>query len=116
MDADLVHRFVTSPSSKRASRACRFAFSLSTAWAVAALCACSGAPPSWDRLLSIKINEQFPGYQVSPGEAGTLKVERPGRPAQTVEVAPIALLCQRGPRECDYAVDQMLLVLGEHRP
>ena len=86
------------------------------AWATAALCGCSGAPPSWDRLLSSKINAQFPSYRVSAGVAGLLHVERPGQSAQSIEVAPIALLCQRGPRECDDAVDQMLLALDTRPP
>jgi hypothetical protein len=34
-------------------------------------------------------------------------------PAQTVSVEPIAQNCLRGPRDCSYAVEQMLLVLRD---
>jgi hypothetical protein len=34
-------------------------------------------------------------------------------PAQTVAVEPIAQHCLRGPRDCGYAVEQMLLVLRD---
>ncbi len=89
----------------------RFAATAALLGAALALAACSGAPPSWDRLLTTKITDQFPDFRVAVAENGKLRVDRPGRAARTVEVAPIALLCQRGPRECDYAVDQMLLEL-----
>jgi hypothetical protein len=79
--------------------------------AVTALPGCSDAPPSWDRLLSGKITDMYPSFHVTQGAPGNLQIERPGQKAQTIEVAPIALLCQRGPKECDYAVDQMLLSL-----
>jgi hypothetical protein len=38
-------------------------------------------------------------------------VARPGLPERVVDVAPVAQFCQRGPRDCDYAVDQVLLAL-----
>jgi hypothetical protein len=47
---------------------------------------------------------------IAPGQ---LRVERPGMPAQTVAVEPIAQHCLRGPRDCGYAVEQMLLVLRD---
>lgn len=84
----------------------------SSALAVATIFSgCSQTPPSWDRLLTSKITDMYPSFQVTQAAPGTLQVERPGQKPQTIEVAPIALLCQRGPKECDYAVDQMLLSL-----
>ena len=38
---------------------------------------------------------------------------RPGMQAQTISVEPIAQHCLRGPRDCGYAVEQMLLVLRD---
>ena len=78
-----------------------------------ALTACGQQPPSWDSLLSGKITGQYPDYRVSVTAPGHLSVERPGMPAQTVAVEPIARHCQRGPRDCGYAVEQMLLSLRD---
>ena len=78
-----------------------------------ALTACGQQPPSWDSLLSGKITGQYPDYRVSVTAPGHLSVERPGLPAQTVAVEPIARHCQRGPRDCGYAVEQMLLELRD---
>lgn len=80
------------------------------------LAACNQAPPSWGTLLTAKIREQYPAYQVTPQPDDQLRVERPGLAPVTVAVAPIAQLCQRGPRECDYAVDQLLLTLRAPAP
>ena len=78
-----------------------------------ALTGCGQQPPSWDKLLSGKITGQYPDYRVSVTAPGHLSVERPGMPAQTVAVEPIARHCQRGPRDCGYAVEQMLLSLRD---
>ena len=78
-----------------------------------ALTACGQQPPSWDSLLSGKITGQYPDYRVSVTAPGHLSVERPGLPAQSVAVEPIASHCQRGPRDCGYAVEQMLLELRD---
>ena len=79
----------------------------------AAVSACGQQPPSWDSLLAGKITGQYPDYRVSVSAPGQLRVERPGMPAQTVAVEPIAQYCLRGPRDCGYAVEQMLLVLRD---
>jgi hypothetical protein len=78
-----------------------------------ALTACGQQPPSWDSLLAGKITGQYPDYRVSEVAPGQLRVERPGMPAQTVAVEPIAQHCLRGPRDCSYAVEQMLLALRD---
>jgi hypothetical protein len=78
-----------------------------------ALAGCGQQPPSWDKLLTGKITGQYPDYRVSVPQPGQLRVERPGMPAQTVAVEPIAQHCLRGPRDCGYAVEQMLLALRD---
>ena len=71
-----------------------------------------GAPPSWQKLLTQRITEQYPGYKVTQAADGNLKVERPGLPEAAVDVARIELLCRRGPKDCNYATDQMLTTLA----
>lgn len=68
-----------------------------------------GEPPGWQQLLASKINQQHPGFEVEPTPDGNLIVKRPNLPAVRVDVGEISRLCQRGPKDCDYAVDQMLL-------
>jgi hypothetical protein len=75
--------------------------------------ACGQSPPSWDNLLSGKVVGQYPTYTVTVPVAGQLRVERPGLPAKTIEVNPIAQHCLRGPKDCNYAVEQMLLELRD---
>jgi hypothetical protein len=77
------------------------------------LVACGQKPPSWDVLLSGKITGQYPAYTVTVTAPGELRVERPGMPAQTVSVEPIAQHCLRGPRDCGDAVEKMLLLLRD---
>ncbi|MDB5966569.1 MAG: hypothetical protein JWQ72_3069 [Polaromonas sp.] len=76
-----------------------------------ALGAC-GDPPGWQQLLTGRITQQYPAYTVSPAAGGGLLVERPGMAAVPVDVEAIARFCLRGPKDCDYATDQLLLQLG----
>ena len=69
-----------------------------------------GEAPSWQKLLAARIAEQYPAYRVTPAGTG-LKVERPGLADRGVDVDSIALLCSRGPKDCNRATDQMLLEL-----
>ena len=78
--------------------------------ALLGLAACTEVP-SWQKLLTARIVEQYPAYQVQPAPAGSLIVQRPGLPALPVDVEAIARFCQRGPRDCNYATDQLLLEL-----
>lgn len=73
-------------------------------------CACTEAP-GWQKLLAIRIADQYPTYQVKPTADGGLLVERPGLSAVPVDVEAIARFCLRGPKDCNYATDQMLLEL-----
>jgi hypothetical protein len=77
------------------------------------LLACGQQPPSWDKLLAGKITGQYPDYSVTVTAPGQLSVIRPTMPAKQVEVEPIAENCLRGPKDCSYAVEQMLLVLRD---
>lgn len=70
-----------------------------------------GEPPGWQKLLTQRITEQYAGYIVTPTADGNLKVMRPGLPDVAVDVAGIALLCRRGPKDCNYATDEMLTSL-----
>ena len=82
---------------------------------LAALSACT-EPPTWQKLLAIKITDQFPSYQTAPAPDGSLIVKRPGLPDAPVDVDAIARFCQRGPKDCNYAQDQMLLELRGASP
>ena len=86
------------------------------AMACLALGACNQEPLSWDKLIASRIAQQYPGFTVSPTEGGKLSVLRPGVGSYTVEVTPIAQFCQRGPKDCEYAIDQMLLELQPATP
>lgn len=77
------------------------------------LVACGQAPPSWDKLLAGKITGQYPGYSVEVTSPGHLRVTRPNMADQNVDVDPIAQHCLRGPKDCSYAVEQMLLALRD---
>ena len=77
------------------------------------LAACGQSPPSWDNLISGKVLGQYPGYVVTVSVAGQLRVERPGMPVKTIEVTPIAQHCLRGPKDCNYAIEKMLLELRD---
>ena len=71
---------------------------------------CSEAP-SWQRLLTAKISAQDPADTVRSAPDGNLLIDRPGRPSVPVDVNAIAAFCLRGTKDCNYAIDQMLLQL-----
>jgi ABC-type uncharacterized transport system auxiliary subunit len=89
----------------------RFSRLACSALALALMCACTEAP-TWQKLLSLKITEQFPDYKVQFSANGGLLVERPGKSTLPVDADAIGKFCQRGPKDCNYATDQMLLELG----
>ncbi len=86
-------------------------FALLLVAALTALGACTEAP-TWQKLLTLKITEQYPDYKVQTTASGSLLVERPGKSAWPVDADAIGRFCQRGPKDCNYATDQMLLELG----
>jgi hypothetical protein len=96
---------------KKQSRFAKAAFAAGMLAVVAILAGCDQKPPSWNSLIAAKITQQYPAYQAMPQPGGGLNVGRPGLPARPVDVAGIAQFCQRGPKDCDYAIDQLLLEL-----
>ena len=68
-------------------------------------------PVSWQALLAARIGQQYPAYQTAPTSDGGLLVQRPGQAPLPVDVNAIAQFCRRGPKDCNYATDQMLLEL-----
>ncbi len=78
---------------------------------LAFMAACTEAP-TWQKLLSLKITQQYPNYKVQTTASGGLLVERPGKNPLPVDADGIGRFCQRGPKDCNYATDQMLLELG----
>jgi hypothetical protein len=79
---------------------------------VLTLPACTEAP-TWQKLLTLKITEQYPDYKVQTTAIGSLLVERPGKSSLPVDAEAIGQFCRRGPKDCNYATDQMLLELGD---
>jgi hypothetical protein len=88
-----------------------FAEWLITLAGLGALAAC-GDPPGWQKLIANRITQQYPAYRVIPAPGGGLIVERPGLPDMPVDAEEIGRFCQRGPKDCNYATDQMLLRLA----
>lgn len=78
---------------------------------VGVLLAGCNEPFSWQRLMASKITYEFPTYRVEETADGVLLVHRPGLADVKVDVEPIGKFCQRGPKDCSYATDQMLLEL-----
>lgn len=84
-----------------------------TALSLAAMLAACTEPVSWQKLLAAKIEQQYAGYKAEPTADGNLRVHRPGQADVPVDVNDISRFCQRGPKDCDYATDQMLLQLAK---
>jgi hypothetical protein len=80
----------------------------------AALSACTEAP-GCQKLLTLKITGYYPSYSVQSRPAGDLLVERPGLTPVRVDAEAIGRFCLRGPKDCNYATDQMLLELAGPR-
>ena len=85
-------------------------FRICLAVQLAALQGCS-EPVSWQRLLASKITQEYPSYNPQATADGQLLVQRPGLSALPVDVIAISQFCQRGPRDCAYATDQVLIAL-----
>jgi len=86
----------------------------SAPWCVAGavlLSACNAAPASWDTIVTQRIGQERPRCVVTAPAPGTLDVRCPDGAPQRIDIAPIAQHCQRGPRDCEYAIDQVLLGL-----
>jgi hypothetical protein len=79
--------------------------------AACSLSGCDQTPPSWTHLIGQRVQDQYPNFRVTELPQERLQIERPGLPPQTVEIEPLALHCRRGPRDCDYVIDELLLKL-----
>lgn len=81
----------------------------------AALCllaaGCENKPPSWNDLVSTRIRDQYPNAQVKVTGEKELQATLDGKTIR-VDTADLGLQCNRGPRDCDRAIDQVLLELG----
>ncbi|MDB5806626.1 MAG: hypothetical protein JWN73_3948 [Betaproteobacteria bacterium] len=77
----------------------------------AALCAaCSNEAPDWNTLAGARIRNQIPEAQITVIDAKTLEANTAGK-TQRIDTAELQLLCNRGPKDCDYAFDQAVLQL-----
>lgn len=79
-------------------------------------CNGSSKPPSWDTLLSGRIADARPDCKVSAPLPGKIAVACPGLEPAIFDVAPTAAYCLRGPRDCEFAVAQMVLMLPPPSP
>ena len=83
---------------------------LAMAAAVWLCAACDSPPPDWNSLISARVRDQYPAAQVKVIDPHTLEATLNGKVLR-FDSAEIALQCNRGPRDCDRAVDQVLLEL-----
>jgi len=83
---------------------------------VSLLIASCSQPPSWEKLLTDKITDQYPAYTVTQSVEGVLLVARPAQVTKRIDAKAIGEFCRRGPRDCNYAVDQALLELAPVKP
>lgn len=79
------------------------------------LAGCNQEPPSWQKLLAGRIQDQYPTFEVAQRPDGSLLVRRPNMPDAPVDVDAIASFCRRGPKDCNYITEQMLLQLQPSR-
>ncbi len=92
-------------------RCVRIAHGAGVVCVLAALAACDSKPPDWNSLVSARIRDQYPNAQVKVTGEKSLEATLNGKTIQ-VDTADLGLQCNRGPRDCDRAVDQVLLELG----
>jgi len=81
---------------------------LAMAAAVWLCAACDSPPPDWNSLISARVRDQYPAAQVKVIDPHTLEATLNGKVLR-FDSAEIALQCNRGPRDCDRAIDQVLL-------
>ena len=75
------------------------------------LAACDQRPLSWDTLLRERITQERPDCVADTSAPGQLRVRCGSAPVQLIDSHDIAQFCQRGPRDCEYAIDQAVLGL-----
>jgi hypothetical protein len=72
--------------------------------------ACSNEAPDWNTLAASRIRNQIPEAQIRVIDARSLEATI-GAKTQRIDTAELQLLCNRGPKDCDYAFDQAVLQL-----
>ena len=75
------------------------------------LAACDQRPLSWDTLLRQRITQERPDCVADTSAPGQLALRCGSAPVQLIDSHDIAQFCQRGPRDCEYAIDQAVLGL-----
>ena len=75
------------------------------------LAACDQRPLSWDTLLRQRITQERPDCVADTTTPGQLALRCGPAPVQLIDSHDIAQFCQRGPRDCEYAIDQAVLGL-----
>ena len=75
------------------------------------LVACDQRPLSLDTLLRQRITQERPDCVADTSAPGQLAVRCGSAPARLIDSRDIAQFCQRGPRDCEYAIDQAVLGL-----
>ncbi len=73
--------------------------------------ACDSRPASWDTVLLQRITQERPDCIASTPAPGDIALRCGASAEQHVVVAPIAQFCQRGPRDCEYAIDEVIKAL-----
>ena len=83
------------------------------AWLVTPLllASCDQRPLSWDTLLRQRITQERPDCVADTSTPGQLALRCGPAPVQLIDSHDIAQFCQRGPRDCEYAIDQAVLGL-----
>ena len=78
------------------------------------LAACLSEPPSWSRMVRERILSHYPAATITDRDEN-LEVSLDGK-THRVELAPIALQCNRGINDCERVLTEMLLSLDKDAP
>ena len=71
------------------------------------LAACDGKPLDWNSLAASRIRDQVPGAEIKVVDAKTLDATFNGN-TQRIDTAELSLLCNRGPKDCNRAFDEVI--------
>jgi starvation-inducible outer membrane lipoprotein len=74
------------------------------------LAACDSKPLDWNTLAASRIRNQVPAAQITVVDTRTLEANLGGKITR-IDTAELQLLCNRGPKDCDYAFDQAVIAL-----
>lgn len=88
----------------------RRALSAATALFITLVAACGNSLPDWNTLTMSRLRDQVPEAQIQAVDAHTLEAVVKGK-AVRIDTAELQTLCNRGPKDCDHAFDQLVLQL-----